>query len=118
LRLRAINVTRGTVLADRLKVAENFRDRLVGLLGRSSLEGGEALWLSPCRSIHTFGMRFPIDALFLDSRRVVVRTVDVLPPRRARFGGRGAASVIELPAGTVARTGTKPGDRIDLIEDD
>jgi uncharacterized membrane protein (UPF0127 family) len=115
--LKAINVTRRKLLADRLRVAGNFRDRLIGLLGRSSLEKGEALWLSPCRSIHTIGMRFPIDVVFLDSGQTVVRTVSGLPPFRFCLGGGHARGVIELPAGILADSKTVPGDRIDFIED-
>lgn len=115
--MRAINVTRGTVLADRLTVAADFRGRLVGLLGRASLEKGEALVLSPCRSIHTFGMRFPIDVIFLDPGQTVVKTVFGLPPFRICLGGRDSWGVIELPSGILADTKTVPGDRIDLVED-
>jgi uncharacterized protein len=115
--VRAINVTRQTVLAGRVAVAVTFWDRLIGLIGRSRLDPDEALWISPCRSIHTLGMRFPIDAVFLNSGKTVVKTITGLRPFRICLGGRKAVSIIELPAGILAGTGTLPGDRIDLIED-
>ena len=61
-----------TVVAERVKRADTFATRLVGLLGRAGLQEDEGLWISPCRGIHTMGMRFAIDALFLDETHRVV----------------------------------------------
>ena len=79
-----------------------------GLLGRSRLDEGEGLWLEPASSIHTWFMRFPIDAVFLDSDRVVVKVVAELRPWRASSRRR-ARAVLELPAGEAARRGLSPG---------
>ena len=107
---RLLNRTRGAVLALRVEHAEGVLERMRGLLGRASLEEGEALSIAPCASIHTFFMRFPIDAVFLDRRGRVVRALSDLRPWRAtRFHLR-AARAVELPAGTLARTGTREGD--------
>ena len=110
--LRLVNRTRGAVLADRVQRAERMRDRLRGLLGRAAMTDGEALAIVPCRSIHTFFMKFPIDALFLDRGGRVLRALAELPPWRATRIHPGAAQVVELPAGTVARTGTREGDEL------
>ena len=83
--------------------------RMKGLLGRSELRPGEGLLLRPASAIHTFFMRFPIDAVFLDRDwRVVGIAGDVAPWRTA--GRKGAKAVLELPAGESARRGLRPGD--------
>jgi uncharacterized membrane protein (UPF0127 family) len=112
--VRLVNRTRGAVLADRVESAARMRDRLRGLLGRAALGRGEALAIRPCASIHTLFMRFAIDAVFLDRRGRVVRALPGLRPWRAtRFHLR-AEQVVELPAGTLARTGTREGDDLEF----
>jgi uncharacterized protein len=107
-----LNRTRGAVLALRVERAERVLDRFRGLLGRASFEEGRALAIAPCASIHTFFMKFPIDAVFLDRRGRVVRALSDLRPWRAtRFHLR-AVRAVELPAGTLARTGTREGDEL------
>jgi uncharacterized protein len=110
--LRLVNRTRGAVLAERVQRAERMRDRLRGLLGRAAMTDGEALAIVPCRSIHTFFMKFPIDAVFLDRGSRVLRALAELPPWRATRIHPGATQVVELPAGTLARTGTREGDEL------
>ncbi len=110
--MRLVNRTRGSVLADRVERAVRMRDRLLGLLGRSGLPEGSALAIEPCRSIHTFFMKFAIDAVFLDGSGRVVRAVRELRPWRAAGAHRAAAQVVELPAGTLAQTGTREGDEL------
>lgn len=73
---------------------------------------GEALHIVPCNSIHTFFMRIPIDALFLDRDGVIVKALEALPPWRVTGVYFSARSVLELPAGTVAGSGTREGDRL------
>jgi uncharacterized membrane protein (UPF0127 family) len=110
--IRLVNRTRGAVLADRVARAERLLDRLRGLLGRAALGDGEALAISPCSSIHTFLMQFPIDAVFLDARGRVVRALAGLRPWRATRVHLRARQVVELPAGTLARSGTREGDQL------
>ncbi len=107
---RIRNATRGSVVAERAGLALGAWDRLVGLLGRSELAEGDGLWLEPCDSVHMLGMRFPIDVAFLDREGRVLRTVEPLRPWRATWPVRGGRSALELPAGTLRRTGTQPGD--------
>lgn len=112
--MRAINRRNGAVLAERVERATSVRARLRGLLGRDSLPPGEALVIEPCTSIHTFFIRFPIDALFVARDGRVVRALASLSPWRATRVYPAAALVIELPAGTLQRTGTVEGDAVAL----
>jgi uncharacterized membrane protein (UPF0127 family) len=99
----------GDVVCERCVVAASPFSRMKGLLGRSELRPGEGLLLRPASAIHTFFMRFPIDAVFLDRDwRVVGIAGDVAPWRTA--GRKGAKAVLELPAGESARRGLRPGD--------
>jgi uncharacterized membrane protein (UPF0127 family) len=84
-----------------------------GLLGRRGLESGEGLLIRPAPSIHTFFMRFPIDAVFLARDGEVLKVVDRLRPWRTA-GARGARAVVEMAAGEAERRGIEPGTRLDL----
>ena len=108
--MRLVNSTRHVVVADRVQRAVAIRDRIRGLLGRSIFAEGDALVIAPCNAVHTFFMKFPIDAAFLDRHGRVVRTVAEMRPWRATRFHLGASQVVELPAGTLARTGTGVGD--------
>ena len=69
--LQVQNLTRGTVLAVRLEAAHTGPSRRKGLLGRHGLQPGDGLWISPCESVHTFFMKFPIDLVYLDRNHQV-----------------------------------------------
>ena len=112
--MRISNITRGTELASEAHTARGYWSRLVGLLGRASLPPGEALVLERCNSIHTAFMRFPIDVVYVDRSGRVRKVVSGLKPFRVSGVFRGACSVIELPAGTIASTGTEVGDELIL----
>jgi uncharacterized membrane protein (UPF0127 family) len=92
-----------------LEVAESFRDRSRGLLGRDGLEG--ALLLRPCHQVHSFGMRFPIDVAFCTKDLVVVRTLSLRPGRITRPSLR-RCCVIEAEAGAFERWQLRPGDQL------
>jgi uncharacterized membrane protein (UPF0127 family) len=113
LRLRIANLTRQTELAHCVDVANYSASRRKGLLGRGMLAAGEGLWIIPCEAVHTFGMQFPIDLVYLDRDKRVKKVRYEVPPRRlsACFS---AHSVLELPSGSVRRTQTKPGDRLEF----
>ena len=102
-------------LATHAQIARSLIPRMVGLLGKSSLEEGAGLVLMACRSIHTVGMRFAIDAVFVDRAWAVVAIRKSLPPWRMTPLILRAHAVIELPAGTVERTHLVIGDRV-LLE--
>jgi uncharacterized protein len=115
--LQALNLSRQTRLAARVRVADTFLSRLIGLLGQRSLDKDDGLWIKPCRSIHTVGMMFSLDAVFLDARNRVIKTRSELAPFRICRGGRTVKSVLELAAGTIEHTHTAPGDQIRFVED-
>lgn len=112
--LLAVDVTRGTTLGDRIGLAGDPWARMKGLLGREGLEDGEGLWIRPTNSIHMFFMRFAIDALFLSRDLRVVGMAHDLRPWRMAGPVWAARSVLELPAGTLARAGCAPGDQIEI----
>lgn len=105
-------VSDGRVLAA-LEIAADRRSRRRGLRGRERLEG--ALLLRPCRQVHTFGVRFPIDAAFCDGDGTVLAVATLRPRRVSRVVWR-AALVIEAPEGASARWGLAPGDRVEVVD--
>jgi uncharacterized membrane protein (UPF0127 family) len=110
------NQTRDVVVADRVEVARTMRDRMVGLLGRSSLKSEEGLWIERSASIHMFFMRFAIDAIFVDAAGRVTKVVHDLKPWRVVWWAPGARDCLELSAGVAARSGTEVGDTLALVE--
>ena len=112
--LIARNVDTGTIVADKVAVAATHAERAVGLLTRTGLEPGEALWIVPSRGVHTWGMRFAIDIVALDDRGIVIDQVSALKPWRVRLPRRGTAGVLELPSGTLVASGTAIGHRIEF----
>ncbi len=112
--LLAVDLTRGTTLGDRIGLAADPWARMRGLLGREGLGDGEGLWIRPTNSIHMFFMRFAIDALFLSRDLRVVGIVHDLRPWKMAGPVWAARSVLELPAGTLARAGCALGDRLEI----
>ena len=110
--VRVVQDGGGTPLGSRIGVADSWWLRLRGLLGRPPLEEGEGLLLLECGSVHTVGMREAIDVAFLDTRGRVVRSIASLPPFRVGRGGPDAVHALELPAGRLDETGTRPGVRL------
>ena len=106
------NVTRGCVLGEEIRSAVTFFLRLKGLIRTDGLATGEGLWISPCTGIHSFGMRFVFDALFLGPDRKVVGMYRRFRRNRMSRVFWDARGVLELPAGTIERTGTEVGDEI------
>ena len=94
------------------ELADSPLARMVGLLGRDGLDEGSALVLDPCRTIHTWFMRFPIDVVFLSDEGTVVRVFDDLPPFRYASGTRQARWTIELPAGARRRANISVGTHL------
>jgi uncharacterized membrane protein (UPF0127 family) len=103
----------GTQICERCALADSAPTRLKGLLGRPGLEHGEGMLLKPAPAIHTWFMRFPIDAVFLNRQLEVVGvTPELRPWRWARRAG--ARAVLELGAGEADRLGVRPGERLTL----
>jgi uncharacterized membrane protein (UPF0127 family) len=109
--IRVRNLTRETVLATAADVADTSAKRRTGLLKHQRLEPGEGLWISPCESVHTFFMKFAIDLVYLDKQKKVRKVRHSVPPWRLS-ACLAAHSVLELPAGSVAPTGTARGDQL------
>src|SRR5215469_6317955 len=112
-RLRILNVTREVELGDCIDVADCVGKRRKGLLGRKELRAGEGLWIVPCEAIHTFGMQIPIDLVYLDIDKRVKKVRHQVPPWRLS-ACLSAHSVLELAAGAIHSTGTKPGDQLEF----
>jgi uncharacterized protein len=113
---QAFNQTRQLYLATALAIAQTHWSRLRGLLGVSGDDfgNGRGLWIRPCRGVHTLAMRFPIDVVYLDRAGTVVHLEQNLQPWRFSPVRMQAASVLELPSHTVARTETALGDSIEI----
>ena len=106
---------RGSVVAAHTHVADSSSTRRRGLLGCAGLAAGEGLWIIPCYSVHTIGMRFAIDVVYLSRDRRVLKI-------RANMAARGisacfhAHSVLELPAGAAELSGLRCGDVLEVAE--
>lgn len=113
---QAFNRTRETHLAKSLAVADTHWRRLRGLLGlgTNDFRNGSGLWIVPCHGVHTLGMEFPIDVLYLDRGMKVVGIQPEMRPWRFAPVRMQAASVLELPCGTAAATNTAVGDTIEI----
>jgi uncharacterized membrane protein (UPF0127 family) len=113
-RLRVVNVTRATVLATRLELADSAAKRNKGLLGRKGLEPGGGLWIIPCESVHTFFMQFAIDLIYIDRDFRIKKVRRAVGPWRLSVCFS-AHSILELPAGTIAATQTRNGDIVEFF---
>ncbi|MBI3210112.1 MAG: DUF192 domain-containing protein [Candidatus Solibacter usitatus] len=101
------------LLAEAAEVADNSVARRTGLLKHNSLAPGEGLWIVPCEAVHTFGMKFDIDVLYLSKERKVLKIRSRMGRRRISICLR-AHSVLELPAGMVDSTSTVVGDQLEF----
>ena len=109
------NTTRGTSIADQAKIAESFFSRAKGLLGTTELPAGCGLFIVPCNSIHMFGMKYAIDAVFVDKKLQVVEILHGIEPgKMSRVYGK-AHSCLELPAGRAKETQTEVGDQLEYV---
>lgn len=106
------NKTKETFLAFRVKVADSFLGRLIGLLGKRSLNPEAGCWIVPGNSIHTIGMLFTIDVVFIDKNFKVVGLRELVRPFSITRPNFRAESVIELPAHTIFRSRTEVGDQL------
>ena len=112
----AFNRTRTTYLATDLLIARTHWSRFRGLMATDSSQfpRGQGLWINPSHGIHTFAMRFAIDAIYLDRERIVIHIEEELKPWRMAPVRIQAASVLELPTGTVRESLTVVGDQVDI----
>ena len=110
------NKTQETFVATEATVADSYFPRLVGLLGKTKrwAQPGRGLWIVPSRGVHTIGMLFPIDLIFLTKDKQVIHLEEHVRPFRISAVSLQAKSVLELPAHTIYRTGTKVGDHLEI----
>ena len=113
--IRVVNTTNGKELVKKLEIAGTGPKRSRGLLGRRGLETGQALWIVPCEAVHTFGMQFTLDLVYLDKEHRVKKIVRNIPPWRIS-GCLTAHSVIELAAGSILEADVQPGDQLEFID--
>ena len=116
-RMCVLNRTRERFVATNVDVADSYFRRLVGLLGKTRkwARAGRGLWIIPSHGIHTIGMLFPIDLIFLDREKNVVHLEEHVRPFRISRVSLKSYSVLELPAHTVFRTGTRIGDQLEFL---
>jgi uncharacterized protein len=116
--IAAVNRTRGTCVAENVRVARTPWTRLRGLIGteKSAFQPGQALWIVPCRGVHTLAMHFSLDVIYLDQAGYVVDLQSGVKPWRFAPLHLRAASVLELPSGVIQRSGTGIGDQIEIVQ--
>jgi uncharacterized membrane protein (UPF0127 family) len=114
--LYVYNKTRETFVATETMVANSYIRRLVGLLGKTKrwAQLGRGLWIVPSSGVHTIGMLFPIDLIFLNKEKQVVYIEEHVRPFRISKVSLKAESVLELPPHTIYRSGTQVGDRFEI----
>jgi len=104
-------------LWSRARKADDFLGRAWGLLGKRTLEEEQALWLTPCSSVHMWGMRFPLDLIWLNAQgEVVALRADIRPWQWAFPRHRDACAVIEAAGGRIARLHIQPGQRLSWVD--
>jgi uncharacterized protein len=108
--VRVVNTRQDRELGGRIGLADTWLARLRGMIGRPAPGWGEGLLLTPCRSVHMYGMRFSLDVAFLDARGAVVAVYHLLSPGSRTRRHREAVHALELPAGTLGTSGTVVGD--------
>jgi len=112
--LKVTNTTRGTIVGDRVELADTSMKRMFGLLGRRGLHAGGGLWIKPSSGVHTFGMAFKIDVVGLDRDLKVIKLWRCLAPFRVTSVSLKLKSVIELPCGTISQTQMQLGDQVQI----
>lgn len=110
------NRTREAFVATEAIVADNYVRRLIGLLGKTKrwAKVGTGLWIVPSCGVHTIGMMFPIDLVFLSKEKEVVHVEEYVRPFRISRVSLKSTSVLELPPHTIYRSGTKVGDQLEI----
>ncbi|MGE0527827.1 MAG: DUF192 domain-containing protein [Bdellovibrionales bacterium] len=104
--------SKSRILIENLEIADSLWSRCKGLLGRSSLPPGHALWIKPCNSVHTFFMKFAIDLVFLDRQMTVTKTYSRVPPGRLIGPVWRASSVIEFREGFLDESPLSMGEQL------
>jgi len=106
--------TRGTIIGDRIQIADTSLSRMVGLLGKRGVGAGGGLWIKPSSGVHTIAMKFAIDVIGLDRDRRVIKLWQNLVPYRVTSVNAKLRSVVELPAGRIAECSVALGDVLQI----
>lgn len=109
-----VNQTTGVIVADEVKLATSFWLRLKGLMFTAKLPEGNALYLSPCRTIHTFFMRYPIDVVYLDEKQKIIAVDFELKPNKLGSILWNVKDIVELPSGTIKKKKLEIGQVLKL----
>lgn len=114
--MRCYNLTKQCSLVERLEIPRTLFGRMRGLLGRSQFNAGDGILFTSNRCVHTFFMGYPIDVIFVDQNYRVVKLCPQLLPYRLSPIAWSAKHTLELPVGTIAKTGTTVNDQLKLME--
>ena len=114
--MKIYNSTQNNIIADNVKVADNFFSRSVGLLSKKSISDNEALVIKPCCSIHTFFMKFPIDVIFVDNKDKNIALHQNISANIILPIYFSSDYVIEMAAGQIQAKNIQKGDIINLEE--
>ena len=112
--ITVINTSKATVVGSRIMVADSFLTRLIGLMGRRTLEPGRGLLIAPSSGVHTCWMRMKIDIAAIDKSYRIVKLANSVKPWRISCLSLKASSILELPAGHIESCGLKVGDQLEL----
>lgn len=112
--MKIIHQRTNTILGSNIKKATSFKDRLVGLMFQDEMKGMDGLLLEPCRSIHNFFVRFPIDVVFISKKNTVVKVIRNFRPWQVSGIYLKATKTLELPAG-VLHDDINPGDTLEVL---
>jgi uncharacterized protein len=106
------NSSKNVLLADNCAVADTLLKRFIGLMGKKELPNNRGLLIKPCNSIHMFFMKISLDIVFIDNENTVVYLIERIKPWRVSRLVGNACSVLELPEGTIVKSGTNIGDNL------
>jgi len=110
-----VNDSNGNIIADSLEEANTFWKRFKGLMFTEKLAKGKALFFKPCKSIHTFFMKYPIDVIYLRKDLTIIAVDEGIAPFKIGKLNFGVDAVIEMPAGTLKQTQTQIGHKLTII---
>lgn len=113
--MQLIHLASGEMIVEKLVLAQSFRERFWGLMGKKELDYKTGLLLKPCSAVHTWFMNFALDIVFLDQDLWVVKLVEGLSPFREALGGPQASMTLELSAGALAKTKLVLGDQLAIV---
>lgn len=113
--MQLLNKTKNQIIANQINFADSFIKRMVGLLAHKNLDKEECMWFDECRSIHTIGMRFSLDVIFVDKNMVVKKVLRNVKPGRITLPVWSAHSAFEFSAGSLDDQNIQPGDQLDMV---